>query len=435
MSQLVSLAKSRPFWMTIQAAVGALGLTLLIDGLLHGEPRHQAVAILFGIVLMLPIVLIALFGERALRICNRLALSVTALALFIVCLEVAARALDLSVFTYPEVVSDPIYGHAHVPGRGGLDAWGYRNAHVPQSADSVCIGDSQTFGTNIRREDNYASELARASGREVYNMSLGGYGPLQYVELAKRSLDLRPKTVVIGYYFGNDLADAHRFLGLEHWSGLRAPELAYTLPNDVDYGDKRSLNLAMAATDGLMLHSLVLRKIGNDLKLAAKLSPLLRGFVTSDNGGIGYEGGAISTRFQPKYRMGCMNLAVPQMRDGLRITGHCFRELSAIFEEANARPVLLLIHNKEFYYHELMGQRGETVPSSIASLAEMERTLMAKITELAAEAGMDVVDPTAQLVAALGDGVAVYPSDVDAHLNRAGSAIVGRALAQAIETP
>ena len=428
MAPLVALSKAHPRSMAIHATSALVGSVFLVDGLLHGEPRHRAAAVMVALPLLLPLGLIALMGERALRICNRLAVSAVTLVLLIAGLEVTVRALDVRAFSHTEVVRDPVYGHVQVPGRGWLDAWGYSNPRVPESADIVCLGDSQTVGTNIPRQDNYVSAIARKSGLEVYNMSLGGYGPLQYVEMAKHAMELEPKAVTIGFYFGNDLADANRFLGLDHWSELRDPALSYTVPNDVDYGDKRSLNLAMAVLDGLMLHSVVLRRVGNDLKLAIKTNERLRGLGSSERGGSVYEDAAVGTSLTPRYRIGFVSLASPGMRDGLRITEHCFEQLGALFAPADVQSALLLIHNKEFYYHDLMALRGEEIPPQIARLERLERALTEKIIGFAEAAGMAVVDPTEELVQALAAGVAVFPADVDAHLNRAGSEIVGRAL-------
>jgi lysophospholipase L1-like esterase len=420
--------------MLFHGAVGAFGLVLLIDGLLRGEVRHQAVAVALGAVLMLPLAMISVGGERALKLCNRLAFSFATVALLGIGLEVAARALDLRVFNYPEVVTDPILGHAYVPNRGGHDAWGHRNPRVPESADVVCIGDSQTFGTNVRRDENYSSVLARTSGREVYNMSVGGYGPLQYVELAKRSLQLEPELVTIGYYLGNDIPDGHRFLGLDTWADLRDPNLAYTHQDDANYGDKSSPNIAMWLADSLMLRSLVLRRIGSDLKLAAKLNPTLHGAVGSTKTGMPFEAGAISTRLKPRLRIGCVDLSLPHVQDGFRITQHCFEELRAMFAEADVKAAVLLIHNKSYYYHKVMTLRGETIPPLVIQLAELEEILTARIAEVAAAAGMIVVDPTDRLVETLVGGVPIFPPDGDVHLNRRGNEIAGRALAQALAT-
>ena len=44
--------------------------------------------------------------------------------------------------------------------------------------------------------------LAKLSGESVYNMSLGGYGPIQYLYLLQNlAVKLRPKTVIVGFYF------------------------------------------------------------------------------------------------------------------------------------------------------------------------------------------------------------------------------------------
>jgi hypothetical protein len=43
----------------------------------------------------------------------------------------------------------------------------------------VGSGDSHTFGNTATMNDSWPSVVARVTGREVYNLGLGGYGPNQ----------------------------------------------------------------------------------------------------------------------------------------------------------------------------------------------------------------------------------------------------------------
>jgi hypothetical protein len=97
-----------------------------------------------------------------------------------------------------EMVHDDVMGA--VPSlhtkAGGLDAWGFRNREVPDTADIVVIGDSQTYGSSARMDDSWPYVLGRLTGRRVYNMSLGGYGPNQYLHLLKtKALSLKPRMI------------------------------------------------------------------------------------------------------------------------------------------------------------------------------------------------------------------------------------------------
>jgi len=57
----------------------------------------------------------------------------------------------------------------------------------------------------------WPARLATRTGRVVYSMAHAGYGPVQYEHLLPESFALRPQGIIIGFYMGNDFADAYRF--------------------------------------------------------------------------------------------------------------------------------------------------------------------------------------------------------------------------------
>src|SRR5215831_20557063 len=158
---------------------------------------------------------------------------VNSAVLFISCViglllcEVGARfALTASDYLSVEMVRDEVLGA--VPSTntraGGFDSWGFRNGHVSDSSDIVAIGDSHTYGNTARMEHAWPSVLERLSGRPVYNMGLGGYGPNQYFHLLQtKAIKLKPRTIVVGLYMGDDFENAFLITyGLDHWAYLRS---------------------------------------------------------------------------------------------------------------------------------------------------------------------------------------------------------------------
>ena len=114
------------------------------------------------------------------------------------------------------------------PSHDEIDADGFRNPGVPETAAIVAIGDSHTYGFNARPEEAWPAQLSELSGRPVYSLGMGGYGPLQYLHLIERALELRPDWVVVGLYVANDLSDVCRdLLRMEHWR-------AWALQNGID---------------------------------------------------------------------------------------------------------------------------------------------------------------------------------------------------------
>ncbi|MEM9380855.1 MAG: hypothetical protein AAGB93_12955 [Planctomycetota bacterium] len=431
MNALLGSAREAPVRAALVAATLGVGLLLVVDGALRGEPRHRIFAAALGIGICLPPIAVLLGGPRTRRAVERLALSFATLAVLLVATEGVIRVLELRAFLPGEVQRDPVLGHAWAPGRDSNDAWGFNNDAVPGSADVVCVGDSQTVGTNVPRSQNYPSRLARAAGVPVYNMSCGGYGPIQYSVLTERAMELRPRALVVGLYLGNDVADAHRFLGLERWADLRDPELEYVRPADVSYEDGRSLNLAMALVDGLMERSWLARAVGARVKQAVRMSRFARSLQV-EAGGEGFEDPSIGTRFTSAYRAGMLDERTAHVRDGLRMTEVMLERIAATCREHGVEPLVLVIHNKEWYYAPVLEARGVEPSRAHARLVELEDRMTARLVGLAESAGLRVLDPHERLVAALLDGTAIYPPDVDAHVNAAGCALLAEALAEAL---
>jgi hypothetical protein len=65
--------------------------------------------------------------------------------------------------------------------------------------------------------------LERSTGKNVYNLVMGGYGPNQYYCLLQtKAFGLKPATIIGGLYMGDDFDNAYRITyGLKYWSSLR----------------------------------------------------------------------------------------------------------------------------------------------------------------------------------------------------------------------
>ena len=82
----------------------------------------------------------------------------------------------------PMIISDP-YAHRARPlyedmeTMGPHDILGFRNRRIPNVADIITIGDSQTYGNNVPPEQNWPGQLQASLGCKspvMYNMSVGG---------------------------------------------------------------------------------------------------------------------------------------------------------------------------------------------------------------------------------------------------------------------
>ena len=71
--------------------------------------------------------------------------------------------------------------------------------------------------------DSWPYVLGQLTGRSVYNMALGGYGPNQYFYLSNtKALSLKPRMIIWGLYMGDDFENAFSMTyGLDYWAYLR----------------------------------------------------------------------------------------------------------------------------------------------------------------------------------------------------------------------
>jgi len=126
----------------------------------------------------------------------------------------------------PRTIDDNILGLRIRPNTGAHDSWGFRNKFIPITTDIVAIGDSHTYGITATSYNSWPSVLKRLTGKNTYNLSLGGYGPVEYFYLLQnKALTLKPSLIITGLYFGNDILNAYiSVYENSYWSNLRNPK-------------------------------------------------------------------------------------------------------------------------------------------------------------------------------------------------------------------
>ena len=62
--------------------------------------------------------------------------------------------------------------------------------------------------------------------KKVYNLSLGGYGQVQYYYLLKnKAFKLNPFLIIVGFYYSNDLSNVFNIVYTRnYWEHLRRPD-------------------------------------------------------------------------------------------------------------------------------------------------------------------------------------------------------------------
>src|SRR5262249_17942708 len=187
----------------------------------------------------------------------------------------------------------------------------------------VAVGDSHTYGNTARMKESWPFVLGQLTGRQVYNMGLGGYGPNQYFYLSQtKALTLKPKMIIWGLYMGDDFEGAYSLsYGLEHWAYLRVlpprkvdPDVWEAPPEDTlvkrirVWMSRHSIIYQMVFHSGFGGH--VTGEV--QIKNAAQLYP---GIATS----INVPGTNLSEAFRPKGMLTRLDMDNPDIREGMRI--------------------------------------------------------------------------------------------------------------------
>lgn len=367
-----------------------------------------------------------------------LLLLAVALGLGVALAEVGLRlALNPSDFLLATLQDDLALGHRIAPGTSGHDALGYRNAEVPATSRIVAIGDSHTYGVSAPRDGSWPSHLSSLLGEPVYNMGLGGFGPLQYLHLARTTArELKPKVIVVGYYFGNDLMDAYRLAHARpQWQSWRlssgaAPDAAES--EAAEEAPKRFKALRDWLSRHSMLYSVLRATVGQRFAVRERAQQVQ--VSTPDISWSWSDPAASATRtvFRPQSRLLAVDIERPEVAEGLQIGQKALAEIAAEVARQGARLLVVLIPTKERAYCRYLHATAASIPKSHAQLCDVESRVSAQLTRFLSEQRIEHVDATAALEAGVAAHVQLYPPDGDGHEVSAGYAVIANVVARAL---
>ncbi|MBL8752160.1 MAG: hypothetical protein JNK15_02570 [Planctomycetes bacterium] len=407
--------------------LAGVGAWLAYDALAAGSlGRYQIVGCALGAALALPFVSIVLLRDRARRFWRRVLFAAVPLGALLLATELGVRLFGPEPERPGVLLPDTRLGHRNEPFTEGTDARGFRNATALERTDVLFVGDSQTWGFGVGRDATFAALLHQATGQATYQMANGSWGPVQYVELVRQGLALRPRHVVVTVYLGNDLVDAHDYAGLDGAEALRSPGVAYTVRDNPEFHPQRAPNVAMALVDGVLDRSRVLGFAARVVK-----SRLQGGALDRGPGDLAFDSvPALATILRPSYRMPAVDPTRSGVRDGIAVTERALAAIAAACRTAApaSEPVLVVLPTKEFVYANWATRRQAPIAGLDAILAA-ERTTHAAVMAAGNAAGMRTIDLAPLLGDALDRGEAPWPASGDGHLNAAGHTLVAKALA------
>jgi lysophospholipase L1-like esterase len=355
------------------------------------------------------------------------------IAISLIVAEAVIRTVfDPIDFLEPYLVNDDILGHKIAAGSAAHDSWGFRNKSVPTSATIVTIGDSQTYGVSAAAKNSWPAQLQRLLGLDVYNLSLGGYGPVEYLYLLQdKALELRPALVIVGLYFGNDFFDAYSSVySKEYWKSLRRADLL-TKQQEVSEkeSDGETPKFMGSLRDWLAHHSVLYRvftfSFGNWFRFFEMKYASSR--VNSDVTTVENNQRGIRTGFTPSKRLSGLNLQDPRVKEGLRLTLELIGRMNDICSEKRVQFLVVLIPTKESVFADyIAGERNLKNSSVIDELIANEREINQRMRKYFAERNISYVDVLPDLRRAVPKHP--YFANTDGHPNADGYEVIANSV-------
>lgn len=319
------------------------------------------------------------------------------------------------------------------------DRWGFRNASLPDRATIVAMGDSQTYGMGVRRDEAWPQQLEKLSGHRTYNLAFGGYGPTQSLLLFEEALSLQPRLIIAAFYSGNDLFDCYATLyDRGQLKELRSSDQATLEVIDQWEAKEPLAETVERAFEGFRAPQRgVLRLL---LSQYSRTYGLIRAAVLAwprapewgsirdraeSSGGeqLAFEVGELRTVLQPKYRLLGLNLDDPRIREGHRVALAALEAMDRRARDTEVRFLVLLIPTKELVFYELAERDGDQLNDAYRVLTQNEQQMWRETRGYLRDRGIPFADLLPALRASLDRGDQPYPITMDGHLDATGQRV------------
>jgi hypothetical protein len=336
--------------------------------------------------------------------------------------------LDPQNFMEADIIPDERYGLRISPNQGIWDAWGFRNLKVPETSEFVAIGDSQTYGVSATSNNSWPAQLSRIWKIQYYNLSLGGYGPIQYERLLEDyALRLKPQLVIIGFYFGNDFLDAYNasnLLPVDQRPSENNPPVTDAPP----YGPTR----IQAARAWLAHHSVVYNLMKYSIFGMFPQVSLLGNRGLQDE--VRIQTPQFKMTFTPGIRFKTLDENSTAVKTGEEISRQMFKKIALTCTDQRISCYVMLIPTKESVYYDAI---RPYIPGDYQSLFEnlvtVEDHHRNRITLELQQSNLAIIDPLPAMKKAIASGnYYLYPSSADGHPNRFGYEIIAQAVTEQV---
>jgi hypothetical protein len=287
----------------------------------------------------------------------------------------------------------------------------------------------------VKREEAWPRVVGRMTGRSVYNLGLGGYGPNQYYELfTTRALRLAPRVVVCGLYMGDDFANAFQVTyRLDRWAYLRGEAGASVDPGLEEprlrpswHKNLRVWMSRHSVVYQLAFHGPLLGRVLGALQIehASRLDDAAVSLRVPER--------AIREAFLPRGPLRGLDQASGEVREGMRITFRLLKEMNETCRRRDIRFLVAVIPTKPMVHSEyLEGNPRVPLGDVLDALLANERAARAKLFRFLDDARIPYVDVLPALKGSIARGPYAR-SATDMHPSKVGHRAIGEAVAAAL---
>ncbi len=355
----------------------------------------------------------------------------------------------------PEIPDD-VLGFRPNPAFPDHDKNGFRNNLIPPTADIVAIGDSQTYGTGVKRHQAWPQQLQSLSGQTVYNMSFGGYGPVEAMVLMKEAMHMKPKLIIFAIYIGNDLVDSY---DMAYNYNLHT-ELKSDDPNIIQAITTRNNQSEIrdeikAVTPWKRNRQIQMQRVPKKrgpstiktlklLRLFFALEIALQETVTDQreyrwtciNNSVQenadmfetFESDDFKTVFTPYYHFCGVNIQDPRINEGLAISLKAIKKMKETAQKQSFDYLVILIPTKESTFKKLYTEQGLQPSKSIQQIIDYETEIRHQIEAFFLQHQISYINLLPSLKECFETVKQPYFVDADGHLSPAGHEMTAKVI-------
>ena len=317
------------------------------------------------------------------------------------------------------IFDDPLLKRRGNPAFPEHDSRGFRNPVALDRADVILFGDSMTYGFGVFPDETWGHVLATETGAVVYNMAFLGWGPRQAAFFLPDALALKPKTVLYGFFLGNDVLDtleapAPDAAGAREASADARPTLPCQAPPATGV---RGFVRRHSRIYGLVRNSRIYEIYGLVRNLHRTAAPPSPEYAFFDDA-------KWRTVLTPFFFCS-MDDSDPWIRDGVEIALSIVLAMARDVEDAGAAFAVALLPTKESVFAPRVADLDAY--EDLAALVAAESRLRDELTDVLRANGVPVLDFLPPL---RGAPEQPYPVGRDGHPNVAGHRAIGIAMAR-----